>query len=424
MKTPGLVAGGIAATMSFAAAPMASAQERSLDEVKAEFMRRAGRLNPFEDISREDAEQVIDALTSLDKRSLGRGVVQGRSRLRGEGDARAKAGASGKELAELYMHALRVCQIGRYPVAELAGQEGGVSGIRCACSARRRSISIRRLRSSRCRSRARRSSAICKFPPGVGKPPVVMHWGGVDGWKEDRLRIAKLLHRAGHRLPDGRHAGHAARTRCPTAIPPAERTYSAWIDHLAPTRRRRRRPHRVWGGSFGAYWAARLAFMEAKRIKGAVFHGGNVHYGFQENGWCRPSPPAARPICSAPASLLEARGQAMGTKTMEEFLKAAPRLSLKDHGPARQAVGAAPRRQRQARRPGAGRGHLSPDGARQSEVGAHLSARPSHGPHSRDARGRDPQHDRGVAEREARELESRPLAPLRFLPIVRAARYR
>ena len=28
-------------------------------------------------------------------------------------------------------------------------------------------------------------------PPGVAKPPVVMHWGGVDGWKEDRLRIAE-----------------------------------------------------------------------------------------------------------------------------------------------------------------------------------------------------------------------------------------
>jgi hypothetical protein len=31
---------------------------RTLDEVKAELMRRAGRLNAFEDIRREDAEQV------------------------------------------------------------------------------------------------------------------------------------------------------------------------------------------------------------------------------------------------------------------------------------------------------------------------------------------------------------------------------
>jgi hypothetical protein len=39
----------------------------TLDEVKAELMRRAGRLNPFEDIRREDAEQVVNGLTSLDR---------------------------------------------------------------------------------------------------------------------------------------------------------------------------------------------------------------------------------------------------------------------------------------------------------------------------------------------------------------------
>ena len=68
MKTPGLVAGGgIAATVSLATAPMASAQERSLDEIKTEVMRRAGRINPFEGIRRDDAEQVVNALTSLDR---------------------------------------------------------------------------------------------------------------------------------------------------------------------------------------------------------------------------------------------------------------------------------------------------------------------------------------------------------------------
>jgi len=52
-------AGGVAAK--------APAQWRSLEEVKAELMRRAGRLSPFEDIRREDAEQVVAALTSLDR---------------------------------------------------------------------------------------------------------------------------------------------------------------------------------------------------------------------------------------------------------------------------------------------------------------------------------------------------------------------
>ncbi len=80
-------------------------RERTLDEVKAEFMRRAGKLNPFEDIKREDAERVMAALKNLDKdhwadewSKIGHGYEA-------KGDAAAKAGASGTELAEIYMHA-------------------------------------------------------------------------------------------------------------------------------------------------------------------------------------------------------------------------------------------------------------------------------------------------------------------------------
>ena len=107
MKTPGLVAGGgIAATVSLATAPMASAQERSLDEIKTEVMRRAGRINPFEGIRRDDAEQVVNALTSLDRDHWAAAWCKVGLAYEGKADARAKAGASGQELAELYMLSL------------------------------------------------------------------------------------------------------------------------------------------------------------------------------------------------------------------------------------------------------------------------------------------------------------------------------
>ena len=41
--------------------------ERTLEEVKAEVLRRAGRVNPVESIRREDAEAVVNALASLDR---------------------------------------------------------------------------------------------------------------------------------------------------------------------------------------------------------------------------------------------------------------------------------------------------------------------------------------------------------------------
>jgi len=42
-------------------------RERTLDEVKAEIRRRAGRFSPFESILPQDAATVADALTSLDR---------------------------------------------------------------------------------------------------------------------------------------------------------------------------------------------------------------------------------------------------------------------------------------------------------------------------------------------------------------------
>ena len=116
------------------------------------------------------------------------------------------------------------------------------------------------------------------------------------------------------------------------AIQAAVKTYSAWIDHLAGRSDVDGSRIGVWGASFGGYWAARLAYVEAKRIKGAVFHGGNVHYGFQRD-WLVPAfTTGGATYLFGAASLLEARAQAMGTKTMDEFLDAVPKLSLKELG--------------------------------------------------------------------------------------------
>ena len=88
----------------------------------------------------------------------------------------------------------------------------------------------------------------------------------------------------------------------------------------------------MWGGSFGAYWAARLAFVEARRLKAAVFQGGSVHYGFQEK-WLRPAfATGASGYLFGPNSMFEARSQAMGVETLDEFLKIAPSFSLLDRG--------------------------------------------------------------------------------------------
>jgi hypothetical protein len=80
-------------------APPTGARERSLEEVKAEFMRRAGRLNPFEDIRREDAQHVMDALKSLEKDHWAEEWCKIGLAYEANGDAQAKFGVGGAALA-------------------------------------------------------------------------------------------------------------------------------------------------------------------------------------------------------------------------------------------------------------------------------------------------------------------------------------
>src|SRR6476469_11375 len=72
-------------------------RERPLDEVKAEFMKRAGKLNPFEDIKREDAEAVMAAQKNLDKDHWAEEWSKIGLGYEAKGDERAKAGAQAKE---------------------------------------------------------------------------------------------------------------------------------------------------------------------------------------------------------------------------------------------------------------------------------------------------------------------------------------
>ena len=301
-------------------------RERTLDEVKAEFMRRAGRLNPFEDIRREDAERVMNALKSLDKDHWAEEWSKIGLAYEQKADSRAAVGASESKLAELYMLGFDACRVGRYPTPSSLGKTAAYHhSLRIFSKAAKYfdpPLEIVELPFE-----GKKLIGYLQRPPGVTKPPVVLHWGGVDGWKEDRLRIAKAIMGAGLASLTIDMPG-SGENPVLYGDPAAERTYFAWLDHL-PTRKDVDGSRvAVWGGSFGAYWAARLAHTAAERIKGAVFHGGNMHYGFQRE-WLVPAfTTGGATYLFGAASLLDARGRAMGTKTMEEFLEVAPKFSL------------------------------------------------------------------------------------------------
>jgi len=332
MKIAALTACAIAGLL--ATTPSAGAQTgtqvRSLDEVKAEVMRRAGRINPFEGIRRDDAEKALASLTSLDPDAWGEAWCRVGLNYEAKADALARQGAPDKELAETYMLAFSNCMIARYPVPsspkKLDAYRQSLRMFRKAAAHFDPPLQILEIPFD-----GKTLTGYLQIPRGLTRPPVVIHWGGVDGWKEDRQRASAVLHRAGLATLTVDMPG-TGENPVLYGDAAAERTYSAWIDHLAQRADIDGSRIGVWGGSFGGYWAARLAYAEAKRIKAAVFHGGNAHYGFQEK-WLVPAfTTGGATYLFGAASLLEARSRAMGTRTMEEFLQAAPKLSLKDLG--------------------------------------------------------------------------------------------
>ncbi len=304
--------------------------ERTLDEVKKEVLHRAGRHSPFEGVRRDDVERIVAALTSLDRDHWAGQWSKVGLEYEAKGDALAKQGSDAKQVGDTYLLGFNYCSLARYPVATTPGKK----------EAYRHSLRIFRkaakyfdppLQVIEYPCDELKLTGYLQVPKGATKPPVVMHWGGVDGWKENRQHASAVLHRLGLATFTVDMPGTGEHP-LKYIDPRAERTYSAAIDHLAQRGDIDGSRIGVWGGSFGGYWAARLAYQEAKRIKGAVFHGSNVHYGFQRE-WLTPAlTKTASTYLFGPASLFEARSTAMGVTTLEEFLDAAPRLSLKDMG--------------------------------------------------------------------------------------------
>jgi len=306
------------------------AQVRSLDEIKQEVLRRAGKINPFNHIRPDDAKRIVASLTSFDRDHWAETWCKVGLDHEAQGDALAKKGAGGKELADIYFLASDYCRVGRYPIANTPGKKAAyqhsVRMYRKAAEHFANPLQIVEIP-----FRSTKLVGYLTIPKGATRPPVVMHWGGVDGWKEDRETQNRYLHRAGLATLTVDMPGTGEHPLL-YGDPDAVKTYSAWIDHLASRSDIDGSRIGVWGASFGGYWAARLAYVEAKRLKGAVFHGGNVHYGFQRD-WLVPAfTTGGATYLFGAASLLEARAQAMGTNTMEEFLDAVPKLSLKELG--------------------------------------------------------------------------------------------
>ncbi len=303
--------------------------EKTLDEIKADILHRAGRINPFERVRREDVEQVVSRLSSLEPDLWGKEWGKIGSKYESLADEQLRQGKS-KEAGETHYLAYEYFRIGRYPVPSSPEK------MNCYKGALRTFLKAAPtmeppLERVEIPFEGKKVVGYLQIPRGSARPPVVMHWGGVDGWKEDRRSNSDVLLRTGLACFTIDMPG-AGENPCLGSDLKAERTFSAAIDYLKTRKDIDRKRIACMGGSFGGYWAAKLAHVEPKRLRGAVNWGAGVHRTFQEE-WLRPALTlTASQYLMGPASLLDARSYIFGVKTLEETLKIAPSLSLVAQG--------------------------------------------------------------------------------------------
>ena len=89
--------------------------EKTLEEIKADILRRAGRINPFERVKKEDVEQVVKNLASLDPDLWGREWGKFGARYEALAEEQDKQGKKA-EAGQAFYQAYEYYRIGRYPV--------------------------------------------------------------------------------------------------------------------------------------------------------------------------------------------------------------------------------------------------------------------------------------------------------------------
>jgi dienelactone hydrolase len=304
------------------------AKSRSLEEIKAEILRRAGKINPFERTKREEVEQLLPRLTSLDPDLWGREWGKLGARYEASGDEQEKQG--NKEAGNSFYQAYEYYRIGRYPVPGSPEKKNCYKGV-LRTFLRAAPYLDPPLERVEIPFEGKKVVGYLQIPKAMIRPPIVMHWGGVDGWKEDRRSNSERLHKEGFATFTIDMPG-AGENPLLGQEPRAERTFSAAIDYLETRKDIDGKRIAVMGGSFGGYWATKVAYVEVKRLKGAVNWGAGCHYTFQEE-WLRPAlTQTASQYLMGPASLLDARSYIFGVKTLEEVLRIAPSLSLVTQG--------------------------------------------------------------------------------------------
>ena len=296
---------------------------KTVDEIKAALLARAGRGNPVRHMTREEVEVVVARLHSAEPDHWAKVWSELAEPYLAKAMEAEKAGR-GEAARQHYLKAYAYFAAARYPALFSPPMEQAYAKARDAYRKAGRYFDPP-LEVVRIPFESKEIVGYFRLRQGEGKQPLVFHWGGIDGWKEERHDNTKAFLREGMSCfsIDGPGTGE-----CPLlAGPDAERIFSAALDYLVKHPRIDPRRIAVVGSSFGGYWATKVAHVEAGRLAGAVNWGGGVHY-FLQPEWLRESQHASSYLFN----LSETRARIFGLRTVDELIGVARSMSLLDQG--------------------------------------------------------------------------------------------
>jgi len=307
-----------ASTDAFAARPM--------DEVKKELHERAkGNRNPFLYTIYNEVAPVIDRLESVDREDWARafGVLAAPHEQRA---AKAEGAGDSAAARREYLIAYDCHHVARYPApnspGKLAAYRKSQNNFHKAAHYFDPPLERVEMPFKGRAGEGTASTGLLRKPKGVSRPPLVVIWGGIDAFKEERPSDPYLRAGLATLCIDMPGVADAPLPGSENA----ERLWDAVFDYIASRPDLDANRVGIHGGSTGGYWATKVAHTHRERLRAAVNQGGPAHFAFRRDWIVR----AQRG--EYPFELAETLACAFDGSSGEEWIEYAPKLSLLTQG--------------------------------------------------------------------------------------------
>jgi len=296
----------------------AQTADRTIDEIKTETLARAQTgAYPALGIQPVDASDALGRINSRDPdewAAAWSAVADGYM-------AKAKVAADPKEADANFVRAWRLYYFGQWPAPTSPGKQAAYQRAIDAYLRHARHFDPP-LEVVRIPFEGKEIVGYLRLPANAKRPvPLVLAISGLDSRKETvaETYAAALAEGIAFFAVDSPGTGQAPRKADETS----DQMYSRVLDYLATRPEIDKSRILVHGQSFGAYWAAKLAHTEAKRLAGAVTQSPPIHRTFQPDFFRGRMYTREYLFDLLPASLF-----VYGLKSADELIAFLPKMSL------------------------------------------------------------------------------------------------